>query len=105
MCKPIKFHEYDCCISIGHYLAVDSQGNLRIALTLEDPDNGEDIAVATINIPGEPLSKDEVIIKDYSENEGMLETLINASIISKPVRFVQTGHISAPICELLIKGI
>ncbi len=31
----------------------------------------EEQCVATINLPDEPLEKDEVIIKDYSENEGI----------------------------------
>jgi hypothetical protein len=106
MCKPIEFHGFACCVSIQHYVLNPlHQDNPRIALILEDPEDGERIEVATINIPEEFLSKNEVIIKDYSENEGMLDTLMKAGIISGPKRYVESGYIKAPICELLIPGI
>jgi hypothetical protein len=44
--------------------------------------NGEPIARATINVDhSHKLHNDEVVIKDYSENEGMYDTLFLAGII------------------------
>jgi len=80
--------------------------NDRIALEMigtKGKYKGETILVATINVPSEKIADDEVIIKNYSENEGILDVLIDAKIISKPIRQVSTGHVSAPVCKLLIK--
>ena len=102
MCKPIEFHGFKCCIAMHHYINNEQIENPRIALILEDSDDGESLAVATINIPEEYLAKDEVIIKDYSDNEGMLDTLMNAGIISGPKRYTNSVYMKAPICKLLI---
>lgn len=60
------------------------------------------IARATVNLPDYPLLKsDEVIIKDYSENEGMLNALINAGVVAEPHSYVEFLH--APVCKLLVK--
>ena len=92
----VRFKRWTGVIEKGQY------GNGRIALSLEDTKKGETILVATINVPEEKIEKDEVIIKDYSENEGILDILIHAGIISKPVRIIETGMITAPVCKLLI---
>jgi hypothetical protein len=47
------------------------------------------------------LESNEVAIKNYSENQGVLEVLIAANIISEPVRFIASGFIEAPICKLI----
>ena len=60
--KPIRFQEWDCLIEMGRY------NNGRPALILKDAHDGEQIAVATVNLPNEPVRDNEVFIKDYSEN-------------------------------------
>lgn len=95
--KTVKFREWNCRISFDRYL------NNRIAIQLYDLEDGSPVATATVNIPDlDFLNKDEVIIKDYSENEGMLEALINADIISKPLYYVLTSFVKCPVCKLLI---
>ena len=47
---------------------------------------------------------DEDIIKDYSENEGVLKSLIDAGIISEPLYSVTTGFVEVAVCKLLIKS-
>lgn len=91
----VKFKSYNCVLEKLTYR------NDRIALELFDEKNGEPVLVATVNIPNEFIETDEIIIKNYSENEGILETLIRASIISQPVRFAQNNQ-GMPICKLLI---
>jgi hypothetical protein len=95
MYKTVKFMRWDCHVIKRQY------GNGRTALVLEDSYDGEPIATCTINLPDEDLADNEVIIKDYSENQGMLDTLISAGIISHPKRHVQSGYIVAPVCDLL----
>jgi hypothetical protein len=70
--------------------------NDRVALELMLP-NGDLGPRATYNIPEEDLADDEVIINDLDANEGVLQSLIDAKVISKPVRHI--GRF--PVCKLL----
>lgn len=98
--KPIEFAGFKCCVRLEEYVHKSSEGEGRIAIILDEIDTQEQVAVATVNMPNEPLEKDEVIIKDYSENEGMLHTLIMAKIISVPERYTKTGMM--PVCKIRI---
>ncbi len=75
-------------------------GNKRPALLLDTVETGERMAVATINMPDMPLLSNQVVIKDYSENEGMLKTLVDAGVIEPPFSACQTGFVLSPICHL-----
>lgn len=90
----IKFKHYNCDMSFGRY------SNGRIAIELVE--NGEPVAVATVNLPNENLEADEIAIKDYSENEGMLRALLYGGVVTTPIRFVNIGFVKIPICKLLI---
>lgn len=92
----ISFLSYDCKIVKGVY------SNGRTAMELVDATDGEPVCTATVNIPETHIEKDEVIIKNYSENEGILDVLIEAGVISKPSRTIQTGYVEAHVCKLLI---
>ena len=92
----ISFAGFKCKVTKKHY------SNKRIALELIDCIDGDSVAVATINLPDVDMKPDEVAIKDYSENEGMLDILIAADIISQPIMFVRSGFINVPICKLLM---
>lgn len=51
--------------------------------------------------------KDEVdgdycVVKDYSENEGILECLIENKIVEK-IRKISSGFVMLDVCKLLIK--
>ena len=96
--KTVKFRKWNCKPVKAFY------GNGRIAIQLIDAEDGEPIATATINIPDEDIKDDEVIIKDYSENDGMLNALLEADIIEPAHRVTSSGFISViPICKF--KGI
>ena len=41
-------------------------------------------------------------IKDYSENEGMLDALVKAGIVSEPIEYYHTGYVTCPLVEVLI---
>ena len=96
MIKEITFKNWKCNLVFRQY------SNQRIAIELIEIGTNEPIAVATINLPCALLKDDEICIKDYSENEGMLDVLIEAGVISKPIREIQSGFVTIPICELLI---
>ena len=65
----------------------------------------EPVLIATVNIPTEELKDDEVIIKNYSENEGVLDVLVRAGVVSEPIRTIETGHVTVPVVKLLIKPV
>lgn len=92
----ITFKEWKCKLEFKQY------NNQRIAIELTEVGTGEPIAIATINLPKVELANDEIIIKGYSENEGMPEVLYKAGIISMPLRYVETGFVTVPICKLLV---
>lgn len=99
MKNPVTFRGWSCRVEKRQY----HQGGVdRIGLLLKDIHDGEPVAVATVNIPEIPLVPNEVIIKDYSENEGMLDTLIAAGVISAPSRSVQLRYVTVYICTCLI---
>jgi len=93
----VGLYSYNCRVDFVNY-----RDNNRIALNLIC-DNGEDYACATVNLPMVPLEPDEVIIKDYSENEGVLDALVTAGYISMPLRYIQSGFVAMPVCKLLVK--
>ena len=92
----IQFREWLCDVNVLSY------GNDRTALQLTDAEDGSPIATATINVPEADIADDEVIVKDYSENEGMLDALTKAGVVSDPVGYVNSGFITAPVCKLLL---
>lgn len=95
--KTISVLGYNCILQKLKYAEGD-----RIALQLVDAEDGCPVAMATVNITEESLEPDEVIIKDWSENEGILEDLMLAGIISKPIRIVPSGFVFGHVCKLLV---
>jgi hypothetical protein len=85
-------------------LTFDKYTNGRTAMQLWC-ENGEPMAKATVNVPDIDIPDDCVIIKDYSENEGMFKALVEAGVIGAiPVDYVRISPwVEAPICKLLIK--
>ena len=75
--------------------------NGRTALELVEIGTDEPVLMASVNVPFEPLFDDEVIIKNYSENEGILAVLIAAKVIGEPIRFASTGWTSSPVCKII----
>lgn len=71
----VKFKDWNCVAVAGKY------GNGNKAIELIDEADGERVAVATVNMIEEKIDDDEVFVKAYSENEGMVESLVNAEII------------------------
>ena len=71
----VQFREWDCQVEFVNY------ANGRNGLVLRDARDGEEVAVATVNVPDAQLGPKEVLIKDYSENHGMLAALEKAGIV------------------------
>jgi hypothetical protein len=74
------------------------RNNNGLALELVETKTGEPFMMCTVNIPN--LSDGEVAIKNYSENEGVLDFLIKEGIIEPPHRFDSSGYVSLPVCKV-----
>jgi len=75
--------------------------NGRTAIQLIN--RGAPYAIASVNLPYEDIKDNEIAIKDYSENQGMLLSLQKAGIVGKIIRYVESGFADVPICEFKIK--
>ena len=95
----VQFKDWRCRL----YLASYSDGNT--ALSMYDTEDGSAIACVSINLaPVEPeLLEDRALIylKDYSENEGMLDLLVAEGIVERTGRTRQSGYIEAPLVRII----
>lgn len=88
---------YECYVELGEY----ENGNTAIQLWTEE--DGP-IATATVNL-GEVLPKDQAYIKDYSENEGILEALSQAGVIKQVIGSRISGFVVIPKVELDLEAL
>ncbi len=70
----------DVELRLGRY--ANAHGPL--ALTLHDPESGERLCVATVNVPEITLPPNHLLIKGWSENAGIPEALVAAGILAEP---------------------
>lgn len=97
MPETLQFKKWLCKPEMAKYQG----GNPAMRLIGVDlPEYDHLVAVASVNLPG--LAIDEIAIKDYSENEGMYKTLLDAGLILPAHRFQDSGYIeNIPICYLI----
>jgi hypothetical protein len=108
MQHTVRFKKWNCSIHFGKYADSDRTAiilrNARPMIEdgiLHHP-GSVPIAVATVNMPNVFLKDKEIIIKNWSENEGILDVLVKANIISKPKWLTLTGFVHADVCDLLV---
>lgn len=93
----VKFKKWNCIVEKTMY-----QSNDRTCLELTQVETGEPIAVATVNVPEYNLPDGHVLIKDYSENEGIAEALVNAKIIEPTNESIEMNWVTIKMYKLLI---
>jgi len=82
------------------YIQQKSYANGRKRLDiLEVPDHFP-YAIATVNLPDVLLEDNEILVKDYAENEGMLDFLTANNIVIPTDRGVHSGFVWLPVCIL-----
>ena len=62
--------------------------------------NGEKVLTFTVNVPGVSLGPGELLIKDWSENEGALDFLLENDLVESTNRAVLTGYAMAPVVRM-----
>lgn len=86
---------YQVFIELGKYR------NGQTAVSLIDAEDGSPVATVTVCVPELSLDENEIIVKDYSENEGMLEFLLENNIVEERSEFIDTGYVRCPVVKLL----
>lgn len=85
------------------------KGGTAIILEHVDEDTGftEQYAVATVYVVElEQFGEDYVAIKNYAENEGILDALVSGGVIEKEaVAFLRSGFVDLPIHKLTERAI
>lgn len=103
----VHFLDWDCTVKFAKY------SNGRTAIQLYDAHDGSPIATASVNIVAVDkklwsefaitLAVDEeqlVCIKDYSENEGMLNALLESDIVEHTPINLPAGFSYVPLCVI-----
>lgn len=87
---------FDVIIEKAHY------ENKRIALRAVDAYNGEPVATITVNMPHLTCPPGYTWIKNHSENEGIMEQLVEAGVLESPVADNPSGFVTVYLCKVMI---
>ncbi|MBE9071226.1 hypothetical protein [Microcystis sp. LEGE 08355] len=92
----IIFKQWNCLVIVSKYL----KGGFP-AIYLIDANNGEQIAKATVNLIdyGIEPEPNHCYLKDYSENQGIVEILAGARVVI-PIQQIRFGNLTATLCKL-----
>ena len=92
--NKLNFLGEDCHVELNRYQ------NGRLAICLVISKDGEPMTTATVNLPEIPLLDGFVFIKNYSENEGILDLFLKAGIVDEVMGHVPMGFVIIPICSI-----
>jgi len=95
--SPLTGDVIPLAVSLKKY----NNGRTAIELLEMDPAYGYfPYATATVNVPDVLLADNEVLVKDYSENEGVLDFLIKYNIVTPTPNGVHSGFVWLPVAIL-----
>ncbi len=92
----IKYGEYDNC-SLHFFKYINGQQGLAI-----QDEYGHPLINVTKYLFGHLIGKNQILVKNYSENEDILDCLIEQGIIVATGMTVHSGYVDLHVCELLI---
>lgn len=95
----VQFGGFDCDVYRTSYPAGGAT-----ALYLTDRLDGGHVATATVNVPeaNQELGIGAILVKDWSENSGMMDALEAAGIAADTGRRVPTGYTEAKVGRMLL---
>lgn len=88
--------------SDGGHLRFAKYADGSTAIEIID-DNGQPQLKATVNMAPEKPAEGCVFLKGWSENEGIIEALVNARVVGLTGRKVRAGYAFAQEARLLIQ--
>lgn len=80
-----------------------SNGRIAIEYISETEGYPEEECRATVNLPYKHCEPDECFIKNYSENEGLLECMQSAGHVEPVIEYITTGFVKVPKVKCLLK--
>ncbi len=93
-----QYGEYpDCEFVTGYY----PNGNLALEVAIKDEGP---LCTCTVN-PGHTIGHNAIAVKNYSENEGMVDTLTEMGIIGRRLYLIRSGWVEIPVHELTEEGL
>jgi len=91
----------ECTFKNKNYLVgLNNYSNGRIAISLIDKIDYSPFMVCTSNLPEYYIEIDEVIIKNYSENKGILDALEYSGIVKYTGKIVTSGYEALEVCTI-----
>lgn len=94
----MQFFGYEFTVEKKQY----QNGDAALVLLCDD---GSPLTTASVCLADHPffkLKEGDVAIKNYSENEGVLDVLVDEGVVSAPHTLVNIGFVDVPVCKLLI---
>ena len=91
----VEVNGVDCTIVFQRY-----ESRRRCLRLIADD---EPYMCATVNVPDVPLSAREILIKNWEENTGVLEALVEAGIVEATNQTIAIGQQQADVVRLLIE--
>lgn len=83
-------------------VSVDEYAHGGLAVQLMDVLDGVPYSTVSVCVRGVQLADDEFIFKTYSENEGLLESMLKAGVVEETGRLVELAFGDPqPICRLI----
>jgi hypothetical protein len=89
--------------SLKHQGCYDRDNRLH-ALVLFDSEDMPAMKV-TVFIDGVDVPPDHILVKSWSENEGLFEALVAAGVVHQVATLIPTGYVNAHLCKLTDKAI
>ncbi len=97
--KTFKINNQEVRVNIEHY----HNGRNAIELVcVGGEDDGVTYTVATMNVPHAPLKDGQVLIKDYGENQGVLQALVDNGVVTDSEWTMEYGFVEFNVCNLLV---
>jgi hypothetical protein len=99
MSKVVRFRNYSCRVTLSRYQYGDTPCIHLISTT-----DGSPVATATVNLIDYGLlpPQNACFVKDYAENQGILEALIAAEVVKPLGQVINFGpyDCQAHLCEI-----
>ena len=97
---PIVWRGERLRVEYGNY-AINNSVSIQLMYWDEEDKAEYPYMTASVYAEGVELEHDEIVIKDYSENEGVLALLVQHNVVSKPHGTVPLGFVFGDICQLV----
>jgi len=107
LAQQVMFLDCECDVHIHEY---STNRQTAIELVIADTEHnqgrsfeaGEPMCMATVCLPEYLFGKRETAIKNYSENEGMLASLVAAGIVAETGKTQCSGLVEIPIVRFTL---